>query len=69
MKIDYLAIIYTVLKYADRRCLQMLQFFFIKNELVHFLVESEHEVQLKDRKNTRLLYNTLGCLLKGMVIY
>lgn len=40
MKMDYLSIIYTVLKNADKRYLQMLQFYFIKNELLHFLVEN-----------------------------
>lgn len=38
MKIEYLAIIYTLLKHADKRYLQMLQFFLIKNELLHFLI-------------------------------
>ena len=68
MKIDYLAIVYSLLKYADRRSLQMLQFYFIKNELLHFLIENEHEIQLKDKKNIKLLYNTIAYLLKGIYI-
>ena len=38
MKIDNLAIVYALLKHADKRYLQMLQFYFIKNELLHFLI-------------------------------
>lgn len=67
MRMDYLAIIYTILKYADKRYLQMLQFYFMKNELLHFLVEMEHEVQLKDKRNLKIFYNTLGMLLKGII--
>jgi len=68
MKIDYLAIIYTILKNCDRRYLSLLQFYFIKNELLHFLLENEHEVQLKDKKNVKLMYNTIGYLLKGIFL-
>lgn len=45
----------------------MLQFYFVKNELLHFLAEMEHEVQLKDKRNLKMFYNTLGMLIKGII--
>jgi hypothetical protein len=44
LNLNYLIIIENILKNFDKKCLKKLQFYFIKNEFLHFLLEFNENI-------------------------